>query len=57
MNANPRKLSGYLIMIAGLIGLISRFIGDVDWSGSDIAKLFFSLLFIFYGIFKVFIMK
>jgi hypothetical protein len=46
-------VAGYLLIVAGILGAASRFIGEISWSGISIFKLTISILAIAGGLWIV----
>jgi hypothetical protein len=53
----PTNFSGYLLIVLGIVGITSRFIGTPNWSNAGILKLVVSIVVLIYGIYSVFIRK
>ncbi len=51
--SNNNKVVGYLMIVLGIVGIVSRFIGEPNWTNFNILKLVFSILVLAYGVWTV----
>jgi len=47
-------VAGYLLIVAGLLGIVSRFIGEISWTTVSIIKLCVYVLAIVGGLWMIF---
>lgn len=49
--------SGYLLIVLGIVGIVTRFVGDSNWNNVGILKLIVSIIVLLYGLWTVFFRK
>ncbi len=49
--------SGYLLIVLGVVGIVTRFVGDSSWNNVGILKLVVSIIVLLYGLWTVFFRK
>jgi hypothetical protein len=47
------RVGGYLLITGGIIGVVSRFIGEISWGIISIVQLVIAVLAIFVGLWYV----